>query len=147
MRWRFVDKITAVHPWQKISGIKAIGLEEYCLLEPLGREYVLPESLVIECCVELARWLVTVSSSFSLIALLSGIDGFAFARPAEGGNVLEIHADLRGRSNADVSVECSVTARGRTVAAGRLTLDSLPLLDGPDREEMAGRWRELHGPA
>ena len=147
MRWRFVDKITAMQPWQKISGIKAIGLEEYYLLEPLGREYVLPESLVIECCVELARWLVSVSSSFSLIALLSEIDDFAFARSAKGGEVLEIHANLLGRSNADVSVECSVTARGRAVAAGRLTLDSLPLLDGSDREEMAGRWRELHGPA
>jgi 3-hydroxymyristoyl/3-hydroxydecanoyl-(acyl carrier protein) dehydratase len=147
MRWRFVDKITAMDPWRRITGIKAIGLEEYCLLEPLGREYVLPESLVIECCVELARWLVTASSSFSLIALLSEIDGFAFARPAEGGEVLEIHANLLGRSVAGVSVECSVMARGRAVAAGRLTLDSLPLLDGPEREELAGRWRELHASA
>jgi 3-hydroxymyristoyl/3-hydroxydecanoyl-(acyl carrier protein) dehydratase len=147
MRWRFVDKITAVHPWQKITGIKSIGLEEYYLLEPLGREYVLPESLVIECCVELARWLVTVSSSFSLTALLRGVDGFHFAGPAEGGEVLEICANLVNRDGSGVTVDCSVAAQGRAVAHGRLDLGSFRPLDISERDEMTGRWRELHGPA
>ncbi|MFB3882793.1 MAG: hypothetical protein ACE149_16125 [Armatimonadota bacterium] len=144
MRWRLVDKITDLTPWQGIAGVKAVGLEEYCLLEPLGREYALPESLVIECCVELGRWLVVASSSFSLMALLGGVDDFAFARPAEGGELLEIEASVVTRSDAIVCLDCTVSAAGRGIAGGRLTLQLLPLADGHDREEMAGRWRELH---
>jgi len=44
MKFRLVDKIVAWSPYQRISGIKAVSFEEYCLKEAFGDEPRLPET-------------------------------------------------------------------------------------------------------
>ena len=78
MRWRFMDRINRFEAWATIEGRKAVSLEEYSLLEPFGRKGSLPENLVVESCVHLARWLVIVSSGFEQTCILSAIDQFRF---------------------------------------------------------------------
>jgi len=68
---------------------KCVSLEEYFLLERLGRRGSLPESLVLASFVELARWLVVVSSEFESSALLTDVLGFSFRDPLGMGAVLE----------------------------------------------------------
>ncbi|MDR2208961.1 MAG: hypothetical protein LBE22_08335 [Azoarcus sp.] len=86
MRWRLVDKAISFTPWEAIAIIKAGSLEEYSLLERWGERGLAPASLLLESCVQAARWLVETSSSFSLTCDLQEV-GFWHAmeglRPGE----------------------------------------------------------------
>ena len=147
MRWRFVDKVTALEPWQQIAGRKAVSLEEYYLLQPLGREGVLPESLLIECCVELVRWLITASSSFEWAALLGGIEEFVFERPARMGDLLQFDVRVIERSERELSADCRVNSEAVAVASGRLAFALVPLHKLSTRGELEGLWQELYDTA
>ncbi len=149
MRWRFVDRVTAFESWRRIAGRKAVSLEEYKLPAPLGREGVLPESLVLECCVELGRWLAAASSDFRQACVLEEVAGFAFSGQAGMGDVLEIEVRLSegGAGSASVRAECRVSTSAREVAAGRLVLGLVPLAEGFDPDFAASLWRELRGQA
>jgi len=65
MRWRFTDKVLSFTPWQAVVTLKAGSLEEYSLLERWGRPGEAPAVLVLEACIQSARWLVEASSAFS----------------------------------------------------------------------------------
>lgn len=86
MRWRFTDKALFFKPWERIVTVKAGSLEEYCLLEPWGETGRSPAALLLESCVQTARWLVEASSAFTLscalreIACWQAMDGL---RPGE----------------------------------------------------------------
>ena len=86
MRWRFVDKAVFFTPWEAIAIIKAGSLEEYSLLERWGESGLAPASLLLESCVQAARWLVEASSSFSLTCELREVvfwHGMEGLRPGE----------------------------------------------------------------
>ncbi|MDR1887925.1 MAG: hypothetical protein LBQ81_00820 [Zoogloeaceae bacterium] len=66
MHWRFVDKALFFSPWEAILTLKAGSLEEYSLLERWGEPRRAPALLLLETCVQSARWLIEASSGFSL---------------------------------------------------------------------------------
>lgn len=144
MRWRFVDRIEAFESWSRIRGIKTVSFEEFSLLKRFGRKGSFPESLVIEHCVELGRWLVMKSSGFKLSSILSGVDAFSFASFAGAGDRLATRAEVKSRSDEGLILECLVHSGGRTVAGGRLTLFCVPLAQGFERSAVEGIWNELH---
>jgi hypothetical protein len=145
MKWRFVDRIRAFEPWREIAADKAVSFEECCLLERWGRAGEFPASLVLESCVEAARWLVAASSDFTRTAALSECDRFEFShlRPAAP---LAISVVVTSRSEQRLAVRAEGRAPGRSgpVAQGQLALDLLPLADSFDREWLMGLWRELY---
>lgn len=145
MRWRLVDKITDFEPWRSIGGRKAVSLEEYYLLQPVGREGVLPESLVLECCAELARWLAAASSGFERMAELGGVERFVFERQAVLGDVLHIDERVAELGDSGLSVECRVAAETGTVASGRLALSLVPVGSAFRPGELEELWREIDG--
>ena len=168
MRWQFTDKLELLQPWQSLRGTKAVSLEEYCLCEPLGREGVLPESIVIECCVHVAQWLVARSSGFRLTCELEAIDAFRFTGEAARGEVIAIDVNATpdfqedvagGRLHARCSVSCidgfsridgfnridGFSRSDRLIAEGGLCVRLLPLAGYLDRETTEAMWRELHG--
>jgi hypothetical protein len=65
VRWRFTDKILFFSPWEAILTLKAGSLEEYSLLERWGEPGRAPATLLLEACVQSARWLVEASSEFT----------------------------------------------------------------------------------
>jgi hypothetical protein len=156
MRWRFVDRVTAFEPWLRIAGRKAVSLEEYKLLRPFGREGVLPETLVLECCVEHLRWLIAASSGFRQACVLEEVVSFAFSTPAGMGAVLEVDVRLTGPGRVpagepsperSLEAECRVRAVGVEVASGRIRAGLVPLADGFDPGFVQGLWKDLHGQA
>ncbi|MDR3213472.1 MAG: hypothetical protein LBT71_06090 [Azoarcus sp.] len=66
MRWRFPDKALFFSPWESILTLKAGSLEEYSLLDRWGEQGCVPSALLLESCIQSARWLVEASSSFVL---------------------------------------------------------------------------------
>jgi len=76
MRWRFADKALAFAPWRSITILKAGSLEEYSLLERWGERGLAPATLLLETCVQAARWLVEASSDFTLGCEAEEIDAW-----------------------------------------------------------------------
>ena len=159
MRWRLADRVESFEPWREIRGRKAVSLEEYELLAPLGREGACPESLVLESCVEFARWLVAASSNFEKTCVLEAVGDFRFLEEAGMGDSLAVAvaaAGERGKVSGPLAVkapdtfslfalQCRVERQGRPVAAGGIVVGLLPLAEGYDREAVECLWRELHG--
>jgi len=147
MRWRFVDKVDSLTPWQEARGRKAVSLEEYSLLLPQGREGEFPESLCLESCVALVRWLVAASSGFETTCVLSEVQEFAFTGRMTMGDVLEMKATVIRRNEHSLVAECSVHCRNVAVAQGRIAVTFLPLAGAFDEELLSGTWKEIYAPA
>ncbi len=145
MRWRCVDHIEEYVPWQSIRGIKSVSFEEGSLLRHFGRENEYSASLLIEGCVELARWLAAASSEFSQIAVLDQVESFQFTSAVETGDrmtiVLEADSD---REDCKMFARCRVVDKDRAIAGGRLQLTLLPMNNYCDPDVEAALWGELY---
>ncbi len=147
MHWRFIDRVDSFEPWKEIAGTKAISFEEVSLLKPFGRKGDFPEALVLECCVELVRWLVAASSGFSLASVISGIEGFHLDRTKGPGGVLTTTAEVERCGEDELLADCRVELMGSATAGGRIGFVLVPLEEGFDAEFVEGMWRELYGAA
>jgi hypothetical protein len=147
MRWRFADNIDAFEAWASIHGRKTVSLEEYSLLEPLGRKGSLPESLVVESCVHFSRWLVAASSRFQQSCILKEIKPFVFDRDTVAGAVLSIAIETQERADDELSVACDVTIGGQSCGHGNVCLSLVPLREMANPEDVELLWRELYGKA
>jgi len=145
MRWRFMDRVIRFEPWTAIEGRKTISLEEYSLLEPFGRKGSFPESLVVESCVLMARWLVVVSSEFEQTCILSAIDRFGFDRETAAGSVLTLSLKVSDRQSRDVRFACSVASGVHLVGHGNMVVSLLPLNETVVGEDRRALWQELYG--
>ena len=144
MRWRFVDRIGEFEPWSAISGRKAVSLEEYFLLDPMGRQGVLPETLVLESCVDLVRWLVARSSEFRKTCVLRDVAEFTFQEPVRMGQALDLTIVVRRRDEDGLGADCRVHIGAAQVAEGALEVGFLALADAMDPEETSTLWQELY---
>lgn len=147
MRWRLLDSVLQLEQWKSARGIKAVSFEEYTLREPFGREGLLPETMVMESCVELIRWLVADSSDFEMTCLLEEVTGFEWLGEAGMGDSLHIHATIIAREEACLTTDCRVAVGEREIARGRLRVGLVPMAESFDVEWMRGRWCELYATA
>ncbi len=147
MRWRLVDRIDALTPWQAISGRKAVSFEEYSLYKPFGRKGEYPESLIIGTCVDLAQWLVMAGSDWQQCCLLAGVGQFRFAAVAGRGALLEATLTVSGRTAEQLTLACTVTSGGGPLADGELTVQLAALHEYADAGRRRLLWRELHAAA
>lgn len=147
MRWRFVDRVARFEAWAAIEGRKAISFEEYSLLKPFGRKGFFPETLALESCVELVRWLVAASSGFQQATVLSQVEDFRFEREVGMGEALQMSATITQRDEKELRIECSISSAGQPVGRGALSVAMQPLAEGFDRECVETMWRELYGAA
>lgn len=144
MRWCLTDRIHRIENWKSISGRKLSSLEEYCLCEPLGRKGVVPETLAVESCVELLRWLVTVSSGFKETCILGSIEDFKFSDVIGMGEALEIIIEVAGRDEKTLTAKCRVTGRKSEIASGMINVALCPLAECSEPEILAEQLKELY---
>ena len=147
MKWRFVDRVDRFESWVMIRGRKCVSLEEYDLTVPLGRKGALPESLVIESAVHLARWLAMKSSDFRLQCLLEEISDLTFEQEAGVGATLDTAIQVRQRDERSFTVHCESRSGAALVCRGTLTFHLVPLDEWMDRENTRLMWEELYAQA
>jgi hypothetical protein len=145
MRWRLIDRITRFEAWRAIEGRKAVSLEEYSLLEPLGRKGAFPESLMLESCVHLARWLVAASSGFERLCVASEVERFQIDRGATAGAVLDVSVTVSSRHADALRVACGVSSESRGIGRGAFEVSLFPLDAAAAAADMRTLWQELHG--
>ena len=86
MKFRLVDKIVAWTPARRITGLKTVSFEEYCLKEAFGEPPRLPESLLLESFLQLGNWLILLSTDFQRLGLvirLSEVHFHSFLGPGQ----------------------------------------------------------------
>ncbi|MFA6567041.1 MAG: hypothetical protein WCS96_02410 [Victivallales bacterium] len=147
MRWCFTDRIHKIEEWKYVSGRKLSSLEEHCLCEPLGRQGVLPETLVIESCISLLRWLVTVSSGFKKTCIVSSIEEFKFSDVSGMGEAFEMIIEVAGRDGETITASCRVSGRKSEIASGIIHVELCPLAESFEPEILAEQLKELYASA
>lgn len=118
MKFRLVDKITSWSPYQRISGIKAVSFEEYCLKESFGDEPRLPETLLLESFLQLGNWLILLSSDFKetgLVARISDVRFHGFLLP---GQQLRMEVTLARRREDGFELSGEGRVDGQTIISG-----------------------------
>jgi hypothetical protein len=134
----------AFESWASLRGRKSISLEEYCLLEPLSRKGVFPESLALESCTHLGRWLIMKSSDFIKIGILSEVREFSFVNECGVGQSLEMTVRVQKKEEGCIEAACEATAEGRPVCRGVLIFAFMGLGELVDPETMRATWQELY---
>lgn len=139
MRWKLIDRITAYRRGATIAGLVAVPFEGAILLEPLGRDGVWPESLVLAAGCELALWAAAEASAWQTGAELAGVDGLRFTRAPVHAELLTLRLDADGAF--------CMTGDAGASAGGRLSFTPVALADLLDPRVLAEDWEVLRGPA
>ena len=147
MRWCFVDRVESYLEWESITALKAVSFEEFHLLEKQGRQGELPESLLLETCIEALRWLIVRSSAFQLLSTLHSVEAFKIFTPARCGDVLRLTVTVENRSSDHVSAFCTVLCPRADLAEGKISVETMPMDLSIDPSLLRGTWKELHGKA
>lgn len=139
MRLRLIDRISEYRRGEAIAGRIAVPFEASLLLEPLGRDGVLPESLLIAAAAELAQWAAGEASGWSRGAELAVVEDLRFSRPAVHAELLTLRlaADGTFRVSGDLGAD----------AGGRLSFTPVALAPLCDPRVLAEDWEVLRGTA
>ena len=143
MQWRLTDRITDFQPWRKLCADKAVSLEEYYLKERLGQPGEMPESLLLEACVQAAQWLVVVSSDFTKNAMVEAVVDFTVKRtllPGEQGNIV---ITVKERDERSITVACSCHVSSEEIVSGEMALIPVALAEHWVPGERKSLWREI----
>jgi 3-hydroxymyristoyl/3-hydroxydecanoyl-(acyl carrier protein) dehydratase len=118
MKFRLVDKIVAWSPHQRISGIKAVSFEEYCLKETFGDEPRLPETLLLESFLQLGNWLILLSSDFKEAGMVLRISEVRFHGFLLPGRQLRMDVTVARRREDGFELSGEGRMNGRTIITG-----------------------------
>ena len=118
MKFRFVDKILSWTPHQRITGLKAVSFEEYCLKEPFGEEGRLPETLLLESLLQLGNWLVLLSTDFQQTGMVIRMSEVRFHDYLLPGQTLQMDVTLARHREEGFELSGEGRADGRIVITG-----------------------------
>jgi len=118
MKFRFVDKITSWSPYERISGVKAVSFEEYCLKEKFGDEARLPETLLLESFLQLGNWLILLSSDFNQLGVVVRISTVRFHDFLLPGQQLQMDVTVARRHDDGFELDGEGRVNGRAIISG-----------------------------
>ena len=147
MKFRLVDKILSWSPYQRITGIKAVSFEEYCLKEPFADEPRLPETLLLESFMQLGNWLILLSSDFKETGMVVRISEVRFAGFLLPGRQLRMEVTLarRREDGFEMSGEGKVDGRMIITGLGCLAVP-VPAAEYADPDDLRVLFSEIYEP-
>lgn len=148
MKFRLVDKITSWSPYQRISGIKTVSFEEYCLKEAFGDEPRLPEMLLLESFLQLGNWLILLSSDFKQMGAVVRISEVRFLDYFSPGQQLQMQAAVIRRNDDRFELTGEGRVNGRAIITGLGCLAApAPAVDYVNPDDMRVLFSEIYDPA
>jgi 3-hydroxymyristoyl/3-hydroxydecanoyl-(acyl carrier protein) dehydratase len=148
MKFRFVDKITSWSPHQRISGIKTVSFEEYCLKERFGDEARLPETLLLESFLQLGNWLILLSSDFNQLGIVVRISEVRFHDFLLPGQQAHIDVTVVRRHDDGFELAGEGRVKGRTIISGLGCLAaSAPAAEYVNPVDLRVLFSEIYDPA
>jgi 3-hydroxymyristoyl/3-hydroxydecanoyl-(acyl carrier protein) dehydratase len=118
MKFRFVDRIVSWTPYDRICGLKAVSFEEYSLKERFGDAGRLPETLLLECFLQLGNWLILLSSDFNQMGMVIRLSQVRFHEGLRPGQSLRMEVVLANRRDDGFELSGEGRAGDRTIITG-----------------------------
>ncbi|MBE0535036.1 MAG: 3-hydroxyacyl-[acyl-carrier-protein] dehydratase FabZ [Phycisphaerae bacterium] len=147
MRFRMVDRIVAFEAGRSIRAVKTVSFEEYRLKAAFGDPPYLPESLVLETVFQAALWLVMISSEFTQMGLVVGVEEVRFVNPVGPGDRLSLEVEAGCYRVDSVRFDGRVQADGKIVADVRGCLaDVVQLAEYCKPDDMKVLFSEIYNP-
>ncbi|PKK91869.1 MAG: hypothetical protein CVV64_00120 [Candidatus Wallbacteria bacterium HGW-Wallbacteria-1] len=117
MKFRLVDKITSCVAESHITGVKALSLEEYFLMRPLGVRNEFPPTLMAESLFQLGNYLIysTWNDKLGNLVMFNSIE---IIEPLVAGKIMEMRVDLISRIDDTVKLNGTGWIDGRTAIRG-----------------------------
>lgn len=138
MRWRLIDRIVEYRRGELIVGRIAVPFEGALLTEPLGRDGVWPESLLVGAVSELALWAAAEASAWKHGVELAAIEALLIRQPPVHSELLTLRLTVDGT--------VTITGDRGASASGRLEFTPVELAPLLDAQVLAEDWEVLHGP-
>lgn len=137
-----IDRVTKFESWKSIEGKKTVSLEELLMLDD-GTGNYLPQTLVLESCIELARMLINRSSDFTISSILSEAEEFSFPSRVGAGEVMKISAEITGRDDETASFKCRISLSEKEAVSGQITVSLIPLKELSEHKQIKIMWEEV----
>jgi 3-hydroxymyristoyl/3-hydroxydecanoyl-(acyl carrier protein) dehydratase len=109
MKFRGLDRLGSWAPRQWILGDKAVSFEEFTLAERFGGEPCLPTGLLLQAGVDLASWLVMLSTDFQGFWLPREVGPTRFLAPLRPGGRAVIRVEVSSWSTEGQMI-CRISA-------------------------------------
>lgn len=135
MRFLLIDKILEYDEGKSAVGVKDVTMSEDFLADHFPKFPVMPGVLQVEAMLQLASWLVFVTSGFAAKTKVVDIKGAKFSGFVRPGDKMIINVKLTSvddegvQFSATVSVDDKVTS---SVKSGRLSYVDIEELEDPD---------------
>jgi 3-hydroxyacyl-[acyl-carrier-protein] dehydratase len=152
MKFRMIDQILGWEKDRKIRGVKAVSFEEYSMKSPLGTASMgererLPESLVLESVCQLGNWLVVLSSDFTQMAQMIGIDRAEFISGLGPGERMDVEVQARQLGQDMIRIDGAGQAGTRwIVRVSGMEMKRVPLDELQDPDDLRILFSEIHRP-
>jgi 3-hydroxyacyl-[acyl-carrier-protein] dehydratase len=130
MRFRHIDKITALEPGKHIEGVKHLTSAERYLEDHFPKFPVMPGVLMLETLFQAAYWLVHKTNNFAhSVVMLKEARNVKFSGFVKPDQDLVVTADVKKQQDNVTTLMARGTVNGEVVVSGRLLLESFELAD------------------
>ncbi|MAI73073.1 MAG: beta-hydroxyacyl-ACP dehydratase [Rhodopirellula sp.] len=124
MKYRQIDKITAIEPGKRLTAERTLRADEEYLKDHFPRFPVMPGVMMLEALHQAAIWLVRADDDFKTpLVLLRETRSVKFGDFLAPGETLQIAVDVVKQDGNHTTVKASATKQGRVTVSARLILE------------------------
>jgi 3-hydroxyacyl-[acyl-carrier-protein] dehydratase len=131
MRFKLLDRITALEPNVSITAVKGLGLAEDYLADHFPLFPVMPGVFMLEAMTQASAWLIRVSEDFQhSMVLLKEARNVKYADFVAPGQILTVTAEILGQDEKETKLKVHGSVDGRTNVSARLVMSRFNLAEG-----------------
>jgi len=131
MRFKLLDRITALEPNVSITAVKGLGLAEDYLADHFPLFPVMPGVFMLEAMTQASAWLIRVSEDFQhSMVLLKEARNVKYADFVAPGQILTVTAEILSHDEKETKLKVQGSVDGRTNVGARLVMTRFNLAEG-----------------
>ncbi len=130
MRFKLLDRITALEAGESITAVKKLSGSEDYLKDHFPLFPVMPGVLMVESMFQASMWLVRATEEFKhSTVVMREAKSMKFQGFMQPGDELEVVAEVKGREDSLTKLRVRGFIAGNVAVSGRMVVDSYNLFD------------------